>query len=107
MELHHKRCIPCEGNVPPLAKEEAERYLAELSGWALSEDGKKISKTFTFANFEETMGFVDKIAAVAEEEGHHPDMHVSYNTLTVELTTHAIGGLSENDFICAAKIERL
>lgn len=106
MELFKKRCIPCEGNVPPLSPDEAGKLLAELSGWRI-EENRKLKKEFTFKNFEQTMAFVNEIAKVAEEEGHHPDLEVSYGKLEVELTTHAIGGLSENDFILAAKIDRI
>src|SRR5579872_440726 len=106
-DLARKKCIPCEGNVPAITREEAEKYLLEISGWELSSDAKRISKKFTFGDFDETMMFVNQIAELAETEGHHPDLSISYSNLTVELSTHAIGGLSENDFILAAKIDEL
>ena len=107
MELSKKRCIPCEGNVPPLTRPEAETLLAELQGWKLDDDAREIKKQYTFKDFDETMKFVNEIAKIAEEEAHHPDLDVSYGKLGVELTTHAIGGLSENDFILASKIDRI
>jgi 4a-hydroxytetrahydrobiopterin dehydratase len=107
MELSRKRCIPCEGNVPPLSREEVEKYLSQVEGWTLVKDGTVIQKILTFKDFDATMEFVNKVAAVAEEEGHHPDLDVSYGKLGIELTTHAIGGLSENDFILASKIDRI
>ena len=107
MELSQKRCIPCEGNVPPLTPEEAQKLLVELEGWKLDDDARELKKEYTFPNFEKTMGFVNEIAKIAEAEGHHPDLDISYGKLGVELTTHAIGGLSENDFILASKIDRI
>lgn len=106
MNLLSKKCIPCEGGMPPLSKEEAEKYLAEVSGWKL-EDEKKIEKRFKFENFKEAMKFVNKVAELAEAEGHHPDFAIMYNRVILNLTTHAIGGLSENDFILAAKIDNI
>ena len=106
MELSEKKCIPCEGGIPPLDKNEIKRYLDVLNNWELS-DNLKISKLFRFVNFRHTMTFVNKVAEIAESEGHHPDLHVSYSTCVVELWTHAIHGLSENDFILAAKIDRI
>jgi 4a-hydroxytetrahydrobiopterin dehydratase len=106
-ELTKKRCIPCEGNVPPLTHEQAEKLLTEVKDWMLIDDAKMLAKSFRFKNFAETMNFVNEVARIAEEEGHHPDMSVSYNAVGIELTTHAIGGLSENDFILAAKIDEI
>lgn len=103
--LTKRHCVPCEGGVPPLTAEQVGEYLAQIPGWKVSEDGKKISKVFSFKNFHETMEFVNKVADIANAEDHHPDMQVSYSKVTVELWTHAIGGLSDNDFIVAAKIE--
>ena len=105
--LARKRCIPCEGGVLPLTKPEAEKLLAELNGWMLVDEAHLLAKTFRFKNFVETMKFVNEVARIAEEEGHHPDMSVSYNTLGIELTTHSINGLSENDFILAAKVDEI
>lgn len=105
-ELAQKRCQPCEGGVPHLAEAEAKRYLAQVKEWSLV-DGKKIRKEWRLKDFKQAWGFFSQIALAAEEEGHHPDMRITYNWIRVELTTHAVGGLSENDFIMAAKIDRL
>jgi 4a-hydroxytetrahydrobiopterin dehydratase len=107
-ELAKKKCAPCEGGVPPLTPERAGELLKQLSPeWMLVDGGRLLARSFTFKNFKQTMIFVNKVADIAEAEGHHPDMTVGYGTLGVELTTHAIGGLSENDFIVAAKIDTL
>ncbi|MCB8994798.1 MAG: 4a-hydroxytetrahydrobiopterin dehydratase [Bacteroidales bacterium] len=107
MELSKKRCRPCEGGVPKLTSSEIEDYNSQLRNPWLVSDEMKISKKFHFKDFYETMNFVNKIANIAEGEGHHPVMHVYYANLEVELWTHAILGLSENDFILAAKIDEL
>mgnify|MGYP001619327467 FL=1 len=105
MDLATKKCVPCEGGAVPLTRMEAEALLGHTNGWTLDADVKKISKAFTFKNFLEAMAFANKITPVAEAEGHHPDLRVGWGKVTVELSTHAIGGLSENDFILAAKID--
>ncbi len=107
INLLNKKCVPCEGGVPPFDVKEAKNYLAHIPGWLLDGGSTKISKEYKFKNFVEAMGFVKKVAGVAEAEGHHPDIHISYNKVLLELSTHAIGGLSENDFILAAKINLL
>ncbi len=107
-DLAKKRCIPCEGGVEPLNEAQARKLMPELDqGWMLIDGGRMLAKAFEFSNFAETMTFVNKIAVIAEEEQHHPDLSISYNSLSVELMTHAIDGLSENDFILAAKIDEL
>lgn len=106
-ELAKKKCVPCEGNVPPLSKGDAQEFLKQLNDWSLIDEAHLLAKSFRFKDFAHTMEFVNKVAAIAEEEGHHPDLTVSYGAVTVELMTHAIGGLSENDFIVAAKIDEL
>jgi 4a-hydroxytetrahydrobiopterin dehydratase len=106
-ELANKKCVPCEGNVPPLTPDKAQETMKELNDWSLIDDAHLLAKSFRFKDFAQTMEFVNKIAAIAEEEQHHPDLTVTYGAVTVELMTHAIGGLSENDFIVAAKIDRL
>lgn len=103
--LTEKRCVPCEGGVPPLGKSEVERLLAQIPGWSLSD--KWITKEFQFKNFVEAMKLVNCVAVLAEAEGHHPDIHIHYNRVRFDIWTHAIGGLSENDFILAAKIDTL
>jgi len=107
-ELVQKKCTPCEGGIPPLAPDEVERLLKNIQGWELSGDGKKIRRRWTAKNFMAGIEFFNKVAALAEDEGHHPDLHLEgYRHVAVELSTHAIGGLSENDFILAAKIDQV
>lgn len=107
-DLAAKRCKPCEGGQKPMAPTAAEGYLAQVPGWHLvAGEELKITKTLRFKDFAEAMRFVNRTADIAESEGHHPDFHVSWNRVTFELVTHAIGGLSENDFIMAAKINEL
>ncbi len=106
--LLQKRCEPCEGGVPPLdAGAVTELMRALHDDWSLADDGKSITRTFEFAGYHRTMGFVNALAWVAESEGHHPDLGVHYGKVLCTWTTHAIDGLSENDFICAAKVDRL
>jgi 4a-hydroxytetrahydrobiopterin dehydratase len=104
-KLTEKKCVPCEGGVPPFNASETKEYLKKVDNWKL--EGNKIHKSYHFVNFVKTMDFVNKVAELAESEGHHPDMHISYGSCKVILWTHAINGLSENDFILAAKIDRL
>ena len=105
MSLVAKQCKPCEGGMPPLSSEEISDLLSQLDGWLLAD--KLISKNFSFKNYYQTMAFVNATAWVSHREDHHPDITVGYNQCRVEYTTHAINGLSENDFICAAKIDAL
>jgi 4a-hydroxytetrahydrobiopterin dehydratase len=104
-DLSKGKCKPCEGGVPPLTDEEAAQLLATLEGWERKDN--LISKTYKFKNYYETMAFVNATAWISHREDHHPDLAVGYNQCRVRYTTHAIGGLSENDFICAAKIDVL
>lgn len=104
-DLASRHCTPCEGGVPPLDAQEVERYLATVSGWEHA--GNAISKRFDFKNYCQTMGFVNAVAWIAQSQGHHPDLEVSYRSCRVSFTTHALGGLSENDFICAARVDSL
>ena len=107
-DLTERRCEPCEGGVPPLEADAATELMRALDeAWSMSQDGKWIQRRFEFSGFNRTMGFVNAVAWIANSEGHHPDLEVSYRECLVKYTTHAIGGLSENDFICAAKIDRL
>ncbi|RUL87270.1 4a-hydroxytetrahydrobiopterin dehydratase [Tautonia sociabilis] len=107
-QLSQKKCAPCEGGVPPLSAQEARDLVAQVEGWVISDDGKRIRREWTAKHFKAAMEFLNRVAELAEEDGHHPDLHLSgYRHVTIELTTHAIGGLSENDFILAAKINRL
>lgn len=107
MTLATKKCIPCEVGTKPLEREAAQNLLKELKGWTLSGDNRWISKEFKFKDFAEAFSFAAKIAKIADEEGHHPDLQISWGKTVVELTTHAIKGLSENDFILAAKVDAL
>jgi 4a-hydroxytetrahydrobiopterin dehydratase len=106
-DLTAKRCVPCEGGVAPMDESQARSMLGQLHDWELGEDGKEISRSFKFKNYYETMAFVNALAWVAHREDHHPDLQVGYNRVAVHFSTHSIGGLSENDFICAAKINAL
>jgi 4a-hydroxytetrahydrobiopterin dehydratase len=107
-KLVERKCKPCEGGVPPLSADAAGALLRALhSGWSISTDAKRIRREFEFATFHQTMSFVNAVAWVANSEDHHPDLEVSYAKCIINYTTHAIDGLSENDFICAAKIDRL
>jgi 4a-hydroxytetrahydrobiopterin dehydratase len=105
MDLTKKHCVPCEGGVPKLNSEQVNQYLDQVSGWEPA--GDKIRKNFKFKDFVQAMAFVNKMAEIAEAEGHHPDFTVHYNQVEVVVWTHAIGGLSENDFILAAKIDQI
>ena len=105
--LAQKRCIPCEGGALPLSREDSEKLLREVSGWELSVDSRAISRQYTFKNFVDAMNFANKITPIAEGEGHHPDLSIGWGKVRVELTTHAMSGLSENDFIVAAKINEI
>jgi 4a-hydroxytetrahydrobiopterin dehydratase len=103
--LTKKRCVPCEGGVPALNKSEAEALLKQLDGWEIL-DGV-LRKTFRFQDYYQTMAFVNAVALISHREDHHPDLLVTYNQCVVSYLTHAIKGLSENDFICAAKLDAL
>ena len=105
MKLNEKKCVPCEGGAKPLKKEEAEKYLKQVPNWELKEN--KIVRVFKFRNFAEAIKFVNKVAELAEQEGHHPDIDIRYSRVTLALWTHSIGGLSENDFIVASKVNAL
>ena len=108
MNLIEKKCTPCEGGVPKLSSSEAGRYLGKVSGWELNHDLTAIFKNLRLENFVAAVDLIQKIALVAEGEGHHPDLHLTgYRNLQIEISTHAIGGLTENDFILAAKIDRI
>ena len=106
--LADKHCKPCEGGAEPLARESAEELLSQLDDdWQLSEDGRWLSRDYTFKGFYRTIAFVNAVAWIANSENHHPDLEVGYKHCLVRYTTHAIGGLSQNDFICAARIDAL
>jgi len=105
-QLRQKKCLPCEGGVPVIEADAAADYIKSTPDWVLSDDSKLISRKIGCKNFVEALQWINKIGEIAESEGHHPDLHLTgYRNLKVDLTTHAIGGLSENDFIVAAKID--
>ena len=104
MDLTEQKCKPCEGGEPPFSTDEAKQHMAAVSGWRLEHNA--IKKLFVFKNFKEAMHFVNIVADIAETEGHHPDIGISWNKVEFSLMTHAIKGLSLNDFIVAAKINK-
>lgn len=103
--LANQHCVPCRGGVPPLQGEELRRYLDQLSDWKVTEE-HHISKTFLFPDFQKALDFVNRVGAVAEQEGHHPDLWLTWGKVEVKTYTHKIDGLTESDFILAAKIDR-
>jgi len=108
VKLNEKHCIPCEGGMPPFSEREENFFQKEVPSWNIDRSGThKIIREFTHKDFKEAMVFVNQIADIAEEEGHHPDIYIFYNRVRIELHTHALCGLSENDFIVAAKIDQL
>ena len=105
MNLTEKKCKPCEGGVPPLTEDQANELLKQIPGWTIK-DGH-VYRQFKFKDFKEAISFVNKVAEIAEQEQHHPNIKINYNKVSIELYTHAINGLSENDFILAAKIDEI
>jgi len=107
-QLAQKHCLPCEGGVPALDASRIDAFLAQLPDWSLTPDGKRIRRKWRAKDFAAALDFLNRIGAIAEAEDHHPDLHLEgYRQVCVEIWTHAVGGLSENDFILAAKIDRL
>jgi 4a-hydroxytetrahydrobiopterin dehydratase len=107
-DLSRKRCVPCEGGIPPLPADQVRTLLADVPDWKLTEDGKRIRREWRVKDFATALDFFRRVGDIAEDEGHHPDLHlVGYRNVAVELWTHAVNGLTENDFILAAKIDRL
>jgi 4a-hydroxytetrahydrobiopterin dehydratase len=107
-QLAEKKCVPCEGGVDPCPLPVAQRQLANLTGWRLTHDGQRIRKDWVVTNFMAGLRFFEQVAQIAEQDGHHPDLHLEgYRNVCIEIWTHAIGGLSENDFILAAKIDQV
>lgn len=108
MNLATKKCVPCEGKEKALTLTEARKYISDTPGWTLSTEGKMIHREYSAKNFMEAIKFINRVAEIAESEDHHPDIHLtSYRKLRIELSTHAVKGLTENDFILAAKINEL
>ncbi len=107
MDLHNKKCVPCEGGTKPFDTDEINKYLSIVKGWIVK-DGIKIIKEFKFKDFKEALNFVNKVGEKAEQENHHPNIYLyGWNKVRITLTTHAIKGLSINDFILASKIDRI
>ena len=107
MALDAKTCTPCRGGIPPLARSEAQALLAQAPGWALDETATRISRRFTFPDFATALAFVQRVGDIAESEGHHPDISLGWGYAEVTFYTHKIKGLHENDFIMAAKVNKL
>lgn len=106
--LAARHCRACEGGVPKLAAEELSHYLSAVSGWALTADSRRIARSWKMKDFLAAIDFFNAVAKVAEAEDHHPDLHLTgYRNVTIEISTHAVDGLTENDFILAAKIDQL
>lgn len=105
--LASKTCVPCRGGIPPLTEEKARELLAQTPAWSLEQGGTRLKRRFEFRDFKAAMGFVNRVAEIAEAQGHHPDIAIHWNTVDLEMWTHKIGGLHENDFILAAKVDRL
>ena len=105
VSLADQTCVPCKGGVPPLTPEQIAPLLAQLDGWSV-EEHKRLSRTYRFKNFAEAMAYANRVAAIAEEQGHHPDLYVRWGAVRVEVWTHKIDGLTESDFYLAAKIDR-
>lgn len=106
MGLAEKDCIPCRGGVPPLPPEEGKGYLAQLDGWEVI-DNHHLTKTYKLADFKDALAFVNRIGAMAEEQGHHPDIYLAWGKVRVDIWTHKINGLTESDFVFAAKCDAL
>ena len=109
-DLANKKCVPCEGGIPPFNSEEIHKYLKQVDGWQVIEDkldGFHLIKNFKFKNFLESQNFVNKVGEISEKEGHHPDISFGWGYTKITISTHAIEGLSENDFILAAKIDQI
>jgi len=107
-DLTRRKCVPCEGGVPKLTTERVRDLLPQVPGWELTRDGRRLARHWRVADFQTGLDFFARVGRLAEDEGHHPDLHLTgYRDVTIELWTHAAGGLTENDFILAAKIDAL
>lgn len=106
-DLASRTCVPCKGGVEPMSRQQAEQHLREVPGWQLDDEGRRISRRFKFRNFQQALAFVQTVGLVAEQQDHHPDIRFGWGYAEVEVHTHKIGGLHENDFILAAKVNQL
>jgi 4a-hydroxytetrahydrobiopterin dehydratase len=107
-DLRHKHCVACESGVAPLTGEQLQEFLKAVPRWRLTEDGRRLRREWRVRDFQTALDFFQRVGQIAEAEDHHPDLHLAgYRNVTIELSTHAIGGLSENDFILAARIDEL
>ncbi len=104
MDLAKKDCVPCRGGVPPLSGDTVDQLLRELDGWSV-EEGYHLTRTYKFKNFAEALAFVNRVGEIAEQQNHHPDLHLAWGRVRVEVWTHKISGLTESDFIFAAKVD--
>lgn len=107
MDLAKRKCVPCEEGTTPLGREAARKLAAEVPLWTINASADRLSREFVFRDFKRAMAFVNRVADLAEEQNHHPDIHVHYHKVELVLWTHAAGGLHDNDFILAARIDRL
>jgi len=107
VELANEKCVPCRVDIPPMKEPKAQKMLEQIEGWSILESSKKIQKELKFKDFLQAMEFVNKVAQIAQEQGHHPDISISYSKVALTLYTHKINGLHENDFILAAKIDKI
>ena len=106
MELHERNCVPCRGGVSPLSPPEVSKLLEQIPGWEAPQN-HHLTRTFKFADFKAALAFVDRVGAMAEEQGHHPDLHLAWGKVVVEIWTHKINGLTESDFVFAARCDHL
>ena len=109
-DLANKNCVPCEGGIPPFDKSEIHKYLKKIDGWNVKNNKEKsffLMKEFKFENFLESQNFVNKVSSISEEEGHHPDITFGWGYCSIKIFTHSIKGLTESDFILAAKIDKI
>jgi 4a-hydroxytetrahydrobiopterin dehydratase len=106
-ELRKKKCTPCEGGIPPMTLEEAQGMQKQVPSWEVMDDGQALRRLFTFKDHYEVMAFANAVAWISHRENHHPSLTVGYSRCEVVLTTHAVEGLTENDFICASKVDAL
>jgi 4a-hydroxytetrahydrobiopterin dehydratase len=106
MELHERNCVPCKGGIPPMSPDEVAKLLANVEGWGAPRD-RRLMKTFKFPDFKAALAFVDRVGAMAEQQNHHPDLQLAWGKVVVEVWTHKIDGLTESDFVFAAKCDQL